>query len=211
LTATARANATPPIEIYNNATKDNPSFSMNAQDNIQQWDQNSLCMFTNGRYQIINALLDQYTPCMAKGTNLKNFAYQAVMTFSSDGDGGGLIFRADRNLKNFYRFSLDSQGLYHFFLCQQCADYSLASGILLTEKSIANNTKPIGQDNILTVIVLNTTLYLYVNARFVEKLDVSAITSSGEMGLYAYSASPPTTVTFSNVKVWKLPDNGQLS
>ena len=218
--ATAHANAsatalsqqaTPtPQEIYGNATNKKPTFSMDANDKNQDWDGNGTCMFTNGAYQISTTDPNQYTRCMAKGTNLKNFAYQVQMTIFNDGDAGGLIFRADEGLKNFYRFSLDSQEMYRLYACHPCNGTDPQGGDKLREKPSSGIAEPTGVANILTVIVLNTTIYLYINETPVETLDNSAIPSSGEIGLYAYSANQSAKVTFNEVKVWKLPDNGKF-
>ena len=218
--ATAYANATAtalsqqltptPQDVYNKAIKKKlPDFVINAQDNKQKWDQNASCTFIDNTYQISNTVPDQYTRCMANSINLKNFAYQVKLTVLSDGDAGGLIFRADLSHNIFYRLSLDSQGTYTLFLCQPCIDTSTSGGTTVKQGSI-DSINGIGQPNTLTVIVLNNAIYLYVNSIFVMKLDGSAITNSGKIGLFAVSQNQSTNVTFSEVKVWKLPDSGQL-
>ena len=210
-TATALSQQLTPTaqDVYNKAMKNSPTFFINAQDNMQNWDQSASCTFIDNTYQIITTVPDQYTSCMAKSTNLKNFAYQVKLTVSSDGDTGGLIFRAEKNLQTFYRLSLDSQGMYTLILCQTCVDTTTSGDTKVKQGSI-NVINSVGHPNKLTVIVLNNAIYLYVNSNFAMKLDDSAITNSGNIGLYAVSKNQSTKVTFSDGKVWKLPDSGQL-
>jgi hypothetical protein len=205
-----KAPTLPPQDLYNQVTSKKPNFSMDTQDTSQEWGWNltSPCTFSDGIYKISNGIPDQYTFCMAHNKILKNFAYRVKMTISSSGDSGGLIFRADDSPMIFYRLSLNSHGMYKLYLCQTCTDSSASGGDVLKHGNVNINT--IGNPNTLTVIVLNTAIYLYINNTHVIKLDGSAIPTSGEIGLYAVLQDQFTNVSFSEVNVWVLPDSGQL-
>lgn len=177
-----------------------PDISMNARDQTQQWDENSLCVFTNdGIYQATNTIAGHYMRCMASNTNFKNFAYEVQMQIV--GDVGGVIFRYD-SAQQFYRFSLNTNGVYKLFVCQvsTCPDTTVDSGMLL----VVGNLQNIGQTTILTVIAIDKSIYLYVNHIFVNKVEDSTISQGGEIGVFAASEAQPTQVTFSNVQVWNL-------
>ena len=130
------------------------------------------------------------------------------MTFLSVGDTGGLTFRADDSLTMFYRLSLESQGMYTMYSCQVCPDQSATEETLLQYGKVKINT--IGIPNNITIVVINTTKYLYINGNFVTKLDNTTNTNSDEIGLFGVSQNQSTNVSFSDVRVWKRTNSGQL-
>jgi len=213
-TVHATATATPPLsvlnpqQLYTTITNRQPTLNgpLSAQDQ-NQWDQNNACAFTNGMYQITNTTTNQYLPCMARNTNFTNFAYQVQMTFltifTGNTGGGGLIFRSDQAVKTFYRFSLDSSGLYKLFICQPqlCANTQNSNGTRLIQQNVPNTAHFNTLANTLTVIANGQNIYLYINGASVFRGSDSTA-SAGEIGLYGFSSS---RVAFSNLKVWQLP------
>jgi hypothetical protein len=92
------------------------------------------------------------------------------------------------------------------YLCQPCNDPSASGGKPLQHGNVKVNT--LNQPNKLTVIVFNNAIYLYVNNNPGIMLDGSAITSSGEIGLYATLQNESSMISFSEVKVWELTRSG---
>ena len=194
-------------ELYKNSTQGTPvvTLASTAADKSSLWDNNATCVPNgSGNAATYTAILEATTPltyaqpCMAKKTTIgNNFAFQVRMNISK-GDAGGVIFQSDNGLENSYRFSLSSAGEYKLILCEQCT--TPGNGNPLFDNTI---TPPSGP-SILTVIVANNIIYLYINKKFVlQQPDI--ITTPGQVGVYAGSTiGNPTMVVFSNVKVWNL-------
>ncbi len=194
---------------YNTAIQGNPALDnpLTKNSNNSKWDENDTCKFQNGKYHISTITPGQYTPCMANHINFKfkNFAYQVQMEIIN-GNAGGLIFGSDSKVSTFYRFSLDTAGDLSIHVCNgndqtKCtSDHKATEGTNLTPDTWTM-LDHMGETNTLTVIVQNTTIYLYVNKMFIGQVDNAAI-NPGEIGLYAAAVNQPTEVAFSNVQIW---------
>jgi hypothetical protein len=120
------------------------------------------------------------------------------------GDAGGLIFRTNSSLTNFYRFSMDkAKQRYDLIVCKACtSDQDVQHvGFLIN----SNNALSIqlNQTYTLTVIAVKDLFYLFVNGQFLTKTP-DGTAQSGELGVYAFEFGNPTRVVFSNMKVWAL-------
>ena len=158
---------------------------------------NTGCNFADTGYQVQEALQRFIRPCFAAATSFKNFVYQVSMTITS-GNAGGILFRGDGANGQFYFFWIDTNGNYAFELYNGSSSHSvLASG-----SSSAILTGP-GQSNDLTVIATKGTFYLFANETYVTSASDQTL-SAGQIGVAAYNLNLPTTVDFSEAKVWTL-------
>lgn len=210
-TAVAQANANATATAIANA---NPyggtlTFSDPLADNTHGWCRNisnTEWNFNGGVLHIIDtgATGPSYVPCIPQGTTLdfSNFAYQVQMKVLK-GFGGGILFRSDSNVSQYYYFLVGTDGSYSLNL-------SNGSGPDQTIKSASSpaiNTG-VNQTNLVAVVAQGSTLKLYVNQQFITSVDDGSYTQ-GTIGLFAYDsghpnneANPPVEVVFSNVKVW---------
>ena len=158
------------------------------------------CSTHDGAYHVISTQAGDYHRCGAQNIgSFSNFAYEVEMTILY-GDCGALIFRGD--FAN-YRY-------YYFHVCQD-GSYDL---YIYTQQGIPTKTLPVGrnpninrgqnQANLVAVVAINNTLTFYVNHQSVYSTQDSTY-SQGQIGLAAENLNaPPTEVTFSNLRVWKL-------
>ncbi len=197
-----------PHKLYIQVTSSNTSLydPLNGQ-NANNWDVSRnagmSCDFKNGAYHASATQPGVVAECLAEGIlTSSNFGYQVQMTVLS-GDGGGLIFGALGTNASKYRFFIGTGTYYDLFV-------SVNNKKLIDGTSGAIHAG-FNQPNVLTVIVLDSTIYLYINGQFVgtsNTLGNSLI--SGQIGVFAdkfeapQGNSTPADVIYSNVKVWKL-------
>ncbi len=205
-TAQASATAAAYQAIYINATGGTPALndSMTSGNTASNWDESSgQCTFTGSGYQTSEPTKGFFIPCMAETPTFSNFAYQVKMTINN-GDGGGMLFRADNANSKYMLFYLDHTGSYELYLyvnsngkeAKELAAGSVGSGM---------NTG-YNQTNTLTVIARGNDIYLYINQVFLTHVSVnqSGALSSGQIGLFADAINSATQVTYTSVRVWKL-------
>ncbi len=205
-TAQASATAAAYQAIYTNATGGTPALndSMTSGNTASNWDESSgQCTFTGNGYQTSEPTKGFFIPCMAQTPTFSNFAYQVKMTINN-GDGGGMLFRADNANSKYMLFYLDHTGSYELYLyvnsngkdAKELAAGSVGSGM---------NTG-YNQTNTLTVIARGNDIYLYINQVFLTHVTVnqSGALSSGQIGLFADAINGATQVTYTSVRVWKL-------
>ncbi|GCE22297.1 hypothetical protein KDK_60970 [Dictyobacter kobayashii] len=165
------------------------------------------CSFKAGVFHVANK---GAAACNTVYTELNNFAYQAEMTILQ-GTNGGLIFRNEF-------FPTMNDGLYYFNVTTQGA-FSLSvrsishSGKQLSSSGLntllkgqsAAIKKGLNQTNLLTVIALGSTIYLYINKQFVGSIKDST-TLTGTIGMFSQGENSSQTldVTFKNLQVWIL-------
>jgi serine/threonine protein kinase len=208
--AEAAVTATATQNLYTQATQGTPIINdpLTANDK-NSWDENTSskhesCAFIGKTYHIINqqppSYYSSYTPsiypCFANTTNFSNFALQARVTILK-GDSGGLVFLADSAHSNYCYFGLYNTGTYHF-LCYINGYYTLG---LNSQKTVVGNKSP--QTNLLTVIVRNQNIFLYVNQQYVGSIKVTFLTT-GEIGGFAEEDTTTTDVTVNAIQVWQL-------
>lgn len=179
----------------------NDPLSDNSQDH--QWDEgridnnNTGCNFVDGSYQVQEALQGFLRPCFAEATSYRNFVYQVSMTLDSNCEGG-LILRGDPASGKYYLFLLATDGSYTFALYNGGSSYTLlASG---TSTAILTGLE---QMNTLAVIARQGVFELFVNQTYLASA-IDGRLSAGKIGVAAYNASLPATVTFSGAEVWTL-------
>jgi hypothetical protein len=154
------------------------------------------CAFMGGAYHVIEPQLSSLYPCFANVTNFSNFAFQAQVTILK-GDMGGPVFLADNAHANYCVFGLSSDGKYEFFC------FINGSPTLFVYTANVPVGYPSPRPNLLTVIVRNNYIFLYVNKQYVGGIKETFL-KFGEIGVFAYDTAQSTDVAFSNVQVWNL-------
>jgi hypothetical protein len=155
------------------------------------------CLFTNGNYRANEAQQGYFQPCIAESSDFSNFVYKVQMTITQ-GNQGGMLFRADGANGTFYLFRIGTNGSYALDLYKGSKQAStLASGFS------AAITTGLNQANQLTVFARGSTLDLFANSEYVTTVS-DATLSSGQIGVVALDYSIPSQVTFSDAQVWKV-------
>jgi len=208
-TATARAlaSSTPPTPTI--PVSPYPSFTALAlSDTLQtnsasQWGTGAECQFSSSGYQVSLAQQGYFKPCIAANTSFTDFAYQVDMVIRN-GDCGGLIFRVtgSGNSLVYYVFQVCRDGTYSLFVQQNSSESNLLSSSSLTSSNIKQE---LNQQNVIAVAVQGSSISLYVNdvnTPIQTITDTSNFSKQGAIGVMAYAANSPTTVTFTNALVW---------
>ena len=157
----------------------------------------SACQFVQGTYHVSMTHVGSFHYCIAGSTEFSNFAYEVRMTISQ-GDEGGVIFRADGNQGKFYYFRIDRDGSYGLYLFVDTVGTharTLVSGVTPVIHTGLNVS------NLLAVVARNGTLDLYVNDQRVASVHDSTY-GSGQIGVAAASITGPTEVAFSDARLW---------
>ncbi len=162
----------------------------------------------NNKTYTVTAFAGQVHLCMATGMNFtQNLAYQATMNIEKGGDAGGLVFRSSADIAVYYRFSLDSQGKYGLILVTQNSTTQASQDTVLRSSDTSVKGWNAAQSNTLTVIVSSNVIYLYINNTYIDHYDTKndrVDASFGQVGVDALSrTAKPTTIIFSDLKVWK--------
>jgi len=202
-TTQAQATATVLQNLYARSTQGTPAFfsPLTSQDG-GNWDvYNTVsgggCAFRGGALHSSIQQKSFYVPCFAHATRFTNFVLQAEMTIVK-GDQGGLIFRANDTLSQFYSFRVSSDGTYSLYLSK---DDRHSTPLLYDASSFIKPDS--GGTNLLTVIAKGSNLYLYVNKQCVGSLN-DATYNSGKIGVFAGDNNNATDVAFRNVQIWKI-------
>lgn len=194
-----------PQTLYTQATSRQVSINdplrMQSDNNWQAVNSPGNCTFDGNTLHAVNSTTDlRATMCMATATKLQNIAFQAQLT-TIKGDTSGLIVRADSKAQRLYFFSITTTGLYTL---------TVSDGQNGTQqRSLAGGTSPaikqgLNQTNQLTIITQNSTLYLYINQKFITKVDDTTATT-GCIGLFeGNSQGDVSEARFTNVKVWNV-------
>jgi hypothetical protein len=207
-TATAQVNqatatATTFQDMLSSVTGGSAALNDPLSDNSQHnhWDEGATktgnCMFTGNAYQASEALQGYLQPCIAESTNFSNFVYQVQLSITQ-GNQGGILFRADGANGTFYLFRIGTDGSYAFDLYNGSKHSStLASGY-----STAITTG-LDQSNQLAVYARGSTFYLFANGQYITSLKDGTL-SSGQIGVVALDYSIPSQVKFSDAQVWTI-------
>jgi hypothetical protein len=201
-TATAQAQAQKLQNIYNTATSGPPTLSstLTAQDGANWSNYNAVsgggCAFTGNALHASVFQSHTYVPCFAQISNFSNFAFQVQMTILQ-GDGGGLVFRANNANVQLYLLRISHDGLFGVSVSR---DRKTITPIL-DDTSAAIKTG--AQTNLVTVIARNSTISIYINKEFADTITDTTY-SAGEIGVFAYDNTQSTDVAFNNANVWTL-------
>lgn len=210
LTATAAANATATASVI--AANPNPylpgkgtltlldPLSSNSQRSA--WDTggtaDGACNFTGGTYQISTPKTQFFYFCASHSGTYSNLAFEAQMKIVK-GDCGGLIIRADTNAGKLYLFEICQDGTYNLFVNR---DFNGNMTNLSNGPSSAIKTG-LNQSNTVAITAAGSTLALYVNKQKVASITDGSY-SQGSIALVVDAYNNPTTVAFSNARLWTL-------
>ncbi len=216
-TATAQASATVAVSatasalqaVLSQATSGTPALNdqLSAPSNNYNWDQltssNSTaggsCTYTGGAYHSNMPRTSFFQPCFAETPTYGNFAFQVQMTITQ-GDEGGVIFRADSANSKFYLFRISQSGAYDLFLYVDNQG-SHAKNLLSNSSTLIKTGQ--NQTNTITVVARGANIYFFVNSQYLDGVSNSMF-SSGKIGVFGESNTHPTDVAFSNAQVWQL-------
>ncbi|MBV9710571.1 MAG: zinc ribbon domain-containing protein [Ktedonobacteraceae bacterium] len=201
-TAIAQKQAQVLQNAYSTATGGTPALSstLTGQDGANWSNYNAVggggCAFTGGALHASVFQSHTYVPCFARASNFSNFAFQVQMTIL-EGDGGGLVFRADDTNVKLYLLRISHDGLFGISVSRDRRTITP----ILDDSSAAIKTG--SQTNLVTVIARNNVISIYVNKQFVDTINDTTY-SAGEIGVFAYDNSKSTDVAFNDANVWTL-------
>ncbi len=154
------------------------------------------CSFIDGVFHVKASMQAGGAFCLAYKSLFKNLAYQAQMTLITPGVGG-LIFNYSRGFA--YIFAIDHVGGYVLTVLQNGGTTNLLSGHS-TSINIGLN-----QPNLLTTVVFDGQIYIYVNKHQLGHVSNSASTQ-GQIALFAQNTliGGAVDTVFSNAQVWSL-------
>jgi len=108
-----------------------------------------------------------------------------------------MFFRADQQMKRMYRFYVDFYGNYNFTTEQGGEPVGTNSSVFMPDLQAQKSF-------MLTVIAQDTSFYLYINRKYVDKV-IDTSYSVGEFGFFVTRGDGAATdVAFSQAEVWKL-------
>jgi len=207
-TAAASATATTLQAILSQTTSGTPKLndplsaaSSNNWDQLASSNSNvgGSCAYTGGAYHSNIPKSGYFQPCYAEAQTFNDFAFQVQMTITQ-GDEGGILFRADPTNSKFYLFRISQSGAYDLFLYvdnQGTHAKNLLSGSSSLIKQGQNQT------NTVAVVARGGNIYFYINGQYLDGASNNTLTS-GKVGVFGESNTNSTDVAFSNAKVWQL-------
>jgi len=206
-TAAASATASALQGILSQATSGTPALSdqLSAPSN-NNWDQLSAsnstaggsCSYTGGAYHSTMPKTSFFQPCFAEGPTYGNFAFQVQMTITQ-GDEGGIIFRADPVNSKFYLFRISQSGAYDLFLYVDNQG-SHAKNLLSNSSTLIKSGQ--NQTNTITVVARGANIYFFINSQYLDSVS-NGMFSTGKIGVFGESNTNATDVAFSNAQVWQ--------
>jgi len=194
-TATALLNPYPPYGItlvLNDPLRDNSKG--------YNWDVNTgVCQFLAGGYLVRETQQGHFQYCVARATDFSNFAYQVQMTIIS-GDYGGLIFRANTVIGQYYYFRIGRDGSY---VLARYVDNQSIHAHVLTDGVASIARMNLNQANLILIVAKGSAIDLYVNNHYIASAHDTSY-SHGQIAVAAEDEGDSTGVLFSEAKVWTL-------
>ncbi len=155
------------------------------------------CIFTATGYQISISEQQTFYSCTNNNTDLSNGAIEVQQTIVKGGSGG-IVFRANADLSDFYYLNISQTGDYSLDIYHNDSFSStLGSG-----SSFAIHTG-LHHTNLIAVVMQDNIFDLYANHQFISSISDSNRTyTHGQLGLTADEASSATLVRYANARVW---------
>lgn len=157
------------------------------------------CQFTGQAYHATETQAGFFNTCFANQSHFSDFTFQVDMTITQ-GDRGGLLFRADSVNNKLYYFRLDQNGSYSLFLY---VDNTGTNARTLDHGTATGFNTGLNQKNTVGVVVSGNSIRLYVNKQLINTITDNTYTT-GLIGLTAESNTASTQVVYSNLMVWGL-------
>ena len=199
-----------PQYLYNRITSRSPVLDDSLNNSNFSWSTasqgSSGCIFANGAYHLRLSPTDQYVTCFDKGSNYRNFLFQAYMTINS-GDTAGLLFNSSISQATIGTNN-STQGIPSFYsVVNVHSYYSIGSAsnprfpFLAFGKSSAFHSG-FNQPNLLSVLVQGGSISLYINKQFVSTVHDTTL-SNGAIGFMASNTLHTNVdVAFSDARLW---------
>ena len=161
------------------------------------WHHGDSCSFHDGAYHIKSVEQEYYSWCIAEIPTFRDFAYQVQMKVM-EGDGGGLVFRSDGKVGNYYYFHVGQDGSYGLSIF-------VAKGqpIDVVKGTSSSIKAGLEQDNLLCVIVRGSDIAMYVNKQPVAEV-IDTAYQAGQIGVVADEDNDMTDVAYTDAQVWAL-------
>ncbi|GCF08140.1 hypothetical protein [Dictyobacter arantiisoli] len=204
-TATAAAST----DLFQTLTTGTPTISdpLTDKNGKNKWDiggpdSHTGCAFDNTVYHATEAQQTYLQPCIAQGTDINNFIYQAEVTILK-GDLGqaGLLFRSDTSGTAYYFFHVDSSGDYALDL------YNTGNQIsTLLQGTSSVIQQGFNQMNQLQIIATSSSITILANNTYLGTIADNTLTQ-GKIGVGVIDNSTPIDATFANVRVWNYTGN----
>jgi hypothetical protein len=185
---------------YMTITASTPSLSDPLQrPYLTSWDINSNCRFTAGAYHVISSVQKTIALCLATNTSLHDFAFQVQM-MTLNGDGGGIVLRANANTSQNYLLKISPNAAYEL---DYYPDQTGAHAQTLASDSSTSLKAGLNQENTICVIARGATMNFYFNGYYVMSAQDSSL-SSGLLGVIANDNTNATEVAYTQAQVWIL-------
>ena len=207
--APAQAVTTPTVspapdsnQLYQQVTSQNPSFVDSLQNaTLSPWSVYEKptygCEIKSDGLHVHIKDTDHFGYCTSGRGKFNNFAFQVEMKILS-GAGGGVTFRGDNLAGDLYYFHVYPDGRYLIH-----TEQNNKLGPNLGAGTVSSFSSGFGQNNTLTVIAQGSLIYLYVNQKFLIKIQDSTY-ASGYLGVAASDSTAPTEVVYTNAQIWIL-------
>jgi hypothetical protein len=201
-TATAGANQ----QQYIAATNGTPAFDdpLSNENGPGLWDRTTAptpsgCSFSSSQYTVDEAQQGYMQPCIAKGTQFSNFAYQVNVTLTQgDQSQAGMLFRVDATNQAYYFFHIGADGSYAIDMYNYNNKVStLAHG---TSSAILSG---LNQPNELAVMAKGSVFILLVNNQYVTTVTDNAL-QAGKIGVAVINNGTPVSAQFNDASVWNV-------
>src|SRR6266849_1050111 len=161
--------------------------------------QNGSCAYTGGQYHSAMPQKGFFQPCFAEAPTFGNFAFQVQMTITQ-GEEGGIIFRADPVNSKFYLFRISQSGAYDLYLYVDNQG-THAKNLLSNSSTLIKQGQ--NQTNTMTVVARGSNIFFYINGQYLDSVSNNTF-GSGKIGVFGESNTNSTDIAFSNVQVWQL-------
>ena len=202
--ANATATAGAYQQQYTAATTGTPVFDdpLSDQNGPGLWDRtttptSSGCSFINSQYTVSEDQPGYMQPCIAEGTQFKDFAYQVQVTLTQGNqDQVGMLFRVDATNQAYYFFHIGADGSYAIDVYNDNNKAStLAQGTSMAILSGLN------QPNELAVMAKGDVFTLLINSQYVTTLTDHTL-QAGKIGVAVVNNGTRVSAQFSNAQVW---------
>jgi hypothetical protein len=113
------------------------------------------------------------------------------------GDGGGVVFRADDSDTHYYYLGVYLTGNYELDKVDPSGFHTIGKGSSSAIKTQLN------QVNVIGIVAQGSTIDIYINMQHLNTFTDSTLVA-GRVGVAAEDVSNSTVVDFNNLKVWIL-------
>lgn len=160
------------------------------------WAVDSACNFHNGAYYVKfgDRSGGTYT-CDSNKLSYRDFAIAMDVTLMA-GDSAGILFRASRDLNNFYEFMVSRQ---QFVLVKFVNNNSS----LVIPPLPSGTIHDLNHANRLLVIARGDDFQLFINGTFVSEAHDDSLTSAGYVGV-SLIYNPKGEASFSNLTIYQV-------